>query len=838
MRQTDRARGQTDRAGRAMKRRLTGRNVDPDRRRPGLGPVALVALALVLLSPLPAVAADDAVPLPNLDAVTLSPADLPGGFVVSVDRAASFVDAAHVLVATAVTSTDAQDRNAVVLERRDETGMEFVVSLLMAPISDADRTAFDVSTTVTRQQLDELAVMFDGGEVSVIEGFRTGETRLGIRIVVPAQEITFELVAARRGPVIEVIGHAWTNGTTPVVSLASAAGTLDGRLVAAVGMEPPVFRPSGPLVPKLTTHIPTPLDVSTDPAVVGTNLVLSAFALLLLTISAKLATRMLAEHEAAISRRLLPVRAIAGLEARLGATFGGHIRSRRLADALRLVVIVLFYGLVFSLLEPDWNPLTTAGLWLFFSLTVANAVVGTADDLVQWRVARRWNLPAELAIRPTNALLAVLSTGISRVAAVVPGLMFGTPEVLRLDESSLDEARARRLAVIGCVALVAIGGGSWVATIATTGLARSGPVPPIVGGIEALLLVAFAATVQNLFLALIGLPGTVGDVVRRTSPIAWGGALLLVTFIFWHTLLNPAGDPSTALSTRNVQVTLGLVGGFTAVIVATWTVMKLATARPAAPQPLPMGAPVQPWSAAAPAPAPAAAPAPAPAPAAPPSLVFHVVPPAVAPSTAPPPMNAVIPPIVTVPANKPALEVSIRTADGKARGRISIRISGGWVEARTELVDPLAMRQFGVFAILSMLAWFGPFIAYAATLGDSGASVVAVIGLLGLALAWLVAVIAARLVLERYRVVHTVVFPARAITRLDVGRDWNLGCALTILLSPLMGLLYLLFAGGRVVRIVAPLAADRPGPVSLRLKGSEAEARDLEQLVLAARATG
>ena len=313
--------------GERMTRRLGGRGSDRDGHRPGLRLAGLVALVLVLMAPLPVVAADDA--LPNLDGVTISPADLPPGFVVSKDAAASFVELAHGLASSAVTSPDAQDRNATVLERRDGTGMEFVVALLIAPITDADRIAFDGSTSVTPQQLADLTTTFQGGEVSLIPGMRTGESRLGIRIAVPAQELTFEIVGARRGPVIEAIGHAWTTGTTPVVTLADAAGILDARLAAVVGVPPPVYRPPGPLVPVLTTHIPTPLDISTDPAVVGTNLFLSALALLLLTISAKLATRMLAEHEEAISRRLLPVRAIGGLEARLGAAFGGRVHSRR-----------------------------------------------------------------------------------------------------------------------------------------------------------------------------------------------------------------------------------------------------------------------------------------------------------------------------------------------------------------------------------------------------------------------------------------------------------------------------------------------------------------------------
>jgi hypothetical protein len=39
----------------------------------------------------------------------------------------------------------------------------------------------------------------------------------------------------------------------------------------------------------------------------------------------------------------------------------------------------------------------------------------------------------------------------------------------------------------------------------------------------------------------------------------------------------------------------------------------------------------------------------------------------------------------------------------------------------------------------------------------------------------------------------------------------------------------------RVVRVAAPFAADRPGVLRLRLKGSKAEGRYLEQVLLGAR---
>lgn len=183
----------------------------------------------------------------------------------------------------------------------------------------------------------------------------------------------------------------------------------------------------------------------------------------------------------------------------------------------------------------------------------------------------------------------------------------------------------------------------------------------------------------------------------------------------------------------------------------------------------------------------------------------------------------------------PALEASIGTADGAARGRAWFRVADGWVVARTQLVDPGARRRLRVFGVLSAAAWMVPFAGVALADGGPARPDVLGIGLLVVA-AWLVAVVVARLWLERYAVTQTAVFPAAALAADEVGRDWGLGCAFTILLTPLAGLLYLLLARGRVLRVTARFAADRPGPVTLRLKGSEPDARLLRHLLTAGRA--
>jgi hypothetical protein len=785
----------------------------------------VVGLVLALLVPGTAAAAED--DLPDLSGVVILADDLPTGFAVAGESGERIVSMFESLAGAFATSPDADIRSVAAYHRVTDGGTEYVVTFLIAPLTASDQRNLDAAFTSTELVRRMLAETYEDMDITLLEGYRVGESRLGFRIVDADLGIDIELVEARRGPVLSVAGRVLQGDVEATAGLGDIARVLDMRLVAVVGAGAPVFRPSGPLVPVLTTHIPTPLDVSTDPAVVGTNLALAALAALLLTISSKLLTRMLAEHEETVTRRVPLVRLTARLEARLGTAVGGRIHSNRLLNLLRLAGIAVFYGLVFSLLEPDWQPLSPAGLWLLISFTIACGVVGIADDLVQWRVARGWGLPAALSVRPTSALLAVASTGVSRLAAVVPGMMFGAPEALRLDESALDEGRARRLTTIGFVALVAVGGASWAATIATTAASRSGDAPAIVGGLGAFLLLVFASTVQNLFVALLGLSGSMGALARRWSPIAWGGALLAVTFLFWHTLLNPMGDPTVVLSNRNVQVMLGIVGGFTAVTVAAWVVLRLATPRPE---------PAAAWATAPAAPI-AAQPAPPPwsAPAPPPTAWTTAAAPWTAPAFGP-----VAGPVQPgTPAASSPVELSIRTVDRRARGRAWFRVGGGWVTTRVELIDPKARLQYRVFVLLSMLAWLVPFVGYAVTVPDGGRPAdIAVGGFLALVAAWVLAVLVGAVWVERYRVVHVATFPARVLGGVDVGRDWNLGCALTILLSPLIGLLYLLLAGGRVVRVAGPFAADEPGIVGLRLKGSGAEGRYLEQVLLAARMAG
>jgi alpha-tubulin suppressor-like RCC1 family protein len=338
------------------------------------------------------------------------------------------------------------------------------------------------------------------------------------------------------------------------------------------------FRSAGPLVPELTTYIPTPLDVSTDPRVIGANLFFAAAAMILLTISIEILNHLLEESEGTLQRIFKPARGVKKLQQRFDSFLQGRLPRTNWFEPIKVVGIVVFYGLIFSFLDPAWRPFSLNGVFLFFCMALAFGAVGILDDLLQWRVARRWGLPAKLDLRPANLLLAVASTSFSRVMAVVPGIMFGTPEAFELDKCALDAKRHKRLLGITLGTLLGIGIGGWLVTAATAWLQKTalpGLVSLLVSGLESLLLIVFAVAIENLFIQMLAMPGSLGRDLMRSNRWVWGAALFGITFVFYHTLMNPKGELARALNSTNTRSFFLTIGAFVICTLFVWSFTAL-----------------------------------------------------------------------------------------------------------------------------------------------------------------------------------------------------------------------------------------------------------------------
>jgi hypothetical protein len=367
----------------------------------------------------------------------------------------------------------------------------------------------------------------------------------------------------------KTISDVWSFGTSEGAIVAAAQEVTGSSTYGPLGLSASEFRPVAPGSPTLTTTIPTPLDISLAPEVVGANLLWAALATILFTIASEIFNRLLADYEAFFQRVVKPLKQIsewnkkAGLAERLGRPIW--------YERLKLVLIILLYGLTFSFLDNTWKPFSLNGIWLFIAMAIAFGVVGLADDITEWNTARRWNLPTWISIRPGNLLLAFLSMIFSRTLVLTPGVMFGTPEAFEIEEEALNSQRRNRLLLLALGVLLAIMLGSWLPTILSALALRAGTPQPnplqvvllaVVAGLQSLLLLIFAVTVQNIFLHMLALPDTIGEMIKRRNRIVWFIALLLASYIYLQTLLNPTGDLARSLQTSNLRAFMGTIGLF------------------------------------------------------------------------------------------------------------------------------------------------------------------------------------------------------------------------------------------------------------------------------------
>ena len=194
-------------------------------------------------------------------------------------------------------------------------------------------------------------------------------------------------------------------------------------------------------------------------------------------------------------------------------------------------------------------------------MTLAYGIIGILDDILQWRAIRKWGIPGEYDVRPTNVFLSAISVGISRILALLPGLMFGSPEAVKVDENLLSKSQNQSLIRISTKTYLGIAFGAWLPTIGTALLQQSqlpDTTKNYIGGLEAFLLVIFAVALENMFIQLLGFSEGLGAKLKRSNRWTWGISLVLCTAFFLHTLLNPHYDLVESLKQGNTAKFIGV----------------------------------------------------------------------------------------------------------------------------------------------------------------------------------------------------------------------------------------------------------------------------------------
>lgn len=322
--------------------------------------------------------------------------------------------------------------------------------------------------------------------------------------------------------------------------------------------------------------VPLPSEISTEAPVIGTNLGLTALLAILFGILSTMLNNLLRQKE----ERLQAWLSLLGLGWvwRLFKAGGGQSVHKGCLGLPIVVLVFALYGIVFAFVEQGFDLFTAVDIQLAIVMAMCGAMVSLTGDFTQRQVARIWRKTTSYAIYPANLTIALFTTVISRVFSIVPGLLFGVPSGIDVEDMER-EPRFRHvvLIVMTVIVLLGVGAAGWgiVALLDAAGdreldaqaLEFSGPLFALGQTVGFALLVL---AVQTAFFEMAPLGLTMGAQLFRWNVLVWVIFFSATTFSFLHVLLNPRTEYLDAFEQAGVSVLVTMVVILTAVTALLW----------------------------------------------------------------------------------------------------------------------------------------------------------------------------------------------------------------------------------------------------------------------------
>ncbi|HET7738184.1 MAG TPA: FGLLP motif-containing membrane protein [Tepidiformaceae bacterium] len=367
---------------------------------------------------------------------------------------------------------------------------------------------------------------------------------------------------------------AGTREPGTVTPTASASATRDASATptstppapgetATVVVVPPEERPPRPGQPKIVTKVDGPGEISTEPEIVASNLVIAGMTVWVF-FSSILLNQVLSERRSTLEARFAPV--IRPLR-RLGPTRreGTESRLRTLGE---LGVVLVLTGAVYAFLEPSIGFNKATGVLLVAAI-LGSAGVTYASEGLEAILTRRWT-GTRTAVRayPLAVGVAALSVVVSRLLRISPGVMYGFfASTVTYGPADLDSRRTGRLALISVGAGLLLAVGAWLAV---------GPVRDMESdaflalALEATLVVIFIEGLETLAVGLIPLGVTDGGKIYRWSRWPWIALVFFCSFVAWHVLFGVERELFGGLREAQSLTILAVFGVYTAASLALW----------------------------------------------------------------------------------------------------------------------------------------------------------------------------------------------------------------------------------------------------------------------------
>ena len=502
----------------------------------------------------------------DLEEVRLTLADLPPDFTPrSSGDGLGFEQLARYFTSQIGRENLAGLRNIAIFRSDEEAEPHVIASGLLAQLTENEQTRLN---NIFSQDSSGL-LDYIGGQI-LEQDFEQSENAARFHIKSVRQcgttKCIEEYLTILRGTVLLMINYTYPESESPLVEIHQVAYLLDRRLTSSQAISERPYRPKINLVPMISTYIPTPLEVSLDPVLLLINLILAIVLFLLFLITANTFSDLLVDitEDSEVFKRIHALMSSSPkfLETALINTLRNQ---EKINQTFKLLLIFLFYGLIYSLLEPGWKPFTNEGVFFFVTMLIGSGLVGLSDDIMRWRKFVDWKIPSSLRPHLTNILVSIGSVGISRILILRPGLMFGSPKILQYDEEDIRDDQKNKLVQLSLLLGLGIILITWIPTIFTSGFLQTNVSTQSRNlwiAAEAFLLIIFAVELENLFLFFVEL--SLQEFQKKPRFIRWQYHLGLIgiTFAFFHVLTNPQGDLFQAVQTGSMFRWMCVVVGF------------------------------------------------------------------------------------------------------------------------------------------------------------------------------------------------------------------------------------------------------------------------------------
>jgi hypothetical protein len=355
--------------------------------------------------------------------------------------------------------------------------------------------------------------------------------------------------------------------------LEPAGGRFQGPYVTAIALDwagntSEFSRPAAVPAPRVMRELPgivSPLQVSVEPKVVGTNLALALFCVLFFGFTSNVFNEILKGYRdelvGMISRWIpwrLPRTAALPDKPPGGGQVPGWL-TLLVPWWLALGVTAVLESLLDAQV-PLWG---RERLGLVATLFLAGVVVSglklAADLFARRRLAPTVKLQSK--VQWLGIPIALACVLLSRALDFQPGYLFGVVGTVYLMPDLENVAKAGRRALIVLLSLFIGGLVLWLATPL---------LPASLAELEPLFLTVFLLTLQGVFFALLPLTVTDGGELWSWRKGQWLAFYVVVLFLFHHVVLNPDASDVQALRQNGVQTLWVLIGTYGLATLLLW----------------------------------------------------------------------------------------------------------------------------------------------------------------------------------------------------------------------------------------------------------------------------